>query len=229
MSHSCTHPLYSFRSDRKLIHKVVEQTFPTLVQVGANIGSNLTPENADCMHIILKTYKSSTQTSLSPHQQSPQSIVPWGKLFFQIINARLSVPLSGTPYDWETSEWWKAKKWAFNTLDRLFERFGSPSQLPEPFKKDVKAFAEHFVTTFAPEIFKVYLQQIESYIKGEQWLSAKSKSAIIRFLSAWFVFFGYLILLVSHVESLQRQAQGHMGLPKASCGDSRQHIYIPRA
>lgn len=173
-----------FRSDRKLIHKVVEQTFPTLVQVGTNIGNNLTPENADCVHIILKTYKSSTQTSLSPHQQSPQSIVPWGKLFFQVINARLSTPLPGTPDGWETSGWWKAKKWAFNTLDRLFERFGSPSQLPDAFKKDVKAFAEHFVTSFAPEIFKVYLQQVESYIKSDQWISAKCKSAIIRFFSS---------------------------------------------
>ncbi|KAF8327473.1 armadillo-type protein [Cantharellus anzutake] len=173
-----------FRTDRKIMHGIVEKTFPTLVQVGTEIGNHFTPENAEGMHIILKSYKASTQTSLSPHQQSPESIMPWGKLFFQIINARLVAPLPGTPYEWETSGWWKAKKWAFNTLDRLFDRYGSPSQLPEAFKKDVKAFAEQFVTSFAPEIFKVYLQQVESYAKGEQWLSAKCKIAILRFFTA---------------------------------------------
>lgn len=167
--------------------QIAEKSFPTLVDLGTNLVQNLTPENADCLHIILKTYKASTQTSLSPHQQSSQSIMTWGRLLFQVVAVQLPVgtTLPGSPDDWQVSEWWKAKKWAFNTLNRLFERYGNPSQLPASMKKEVSAFAEHFVKSFAPEIFKTYLQQVELYASGQIWLSKKVLSAILRFFSAW--------------------------------------------
>lgn len=167
--------------------QIAEKTFPKLVELGTNLVDNLTPDNADCLHIILKTYKASTQTSLSPHQQSSQSIMTWGRLLFQVVNVQLpaGVALPGAQDDWQNSEWWKAKKWAFNTLNRLFERYGNPSQLPESMKKEVSAFAEHFVKSFAPEIFKMYLQQVELYVSKQIWLSRKVLSAILRFFSAW--------------------------------------------
>ncbi len=75
------------------------------------------------LHIILKTYKTTLVLQLSQHQQSSQSIVPWGRLLFAVVN--LQIPLDLVPQDEEDRErceWWKAKKWAFGTLDRLFHR-----------------------------------------------------------------------------------------------------------
>lgn len=170
--------------------QIAEKAFPTLVELGTTISANLTPDNADCLHLILKTYRASTQSSLSPHQQSSASIVAWGRLLFAVVNIQLpaSTPtLPGTPEDWQKSEWWKAKKWAFNTLDRLFERYGNPSQLPPSMKKEISAFAEHFVTSFAPEIFKIYLAQAQMYARKEIWLSDKVLSAIFRFFTTWYV------------------------------------------
>ena len=179
----------SFRIEGNLTHQIAEKTFPALVELGTSIANNLTPDNADCLHLILKTYKASTQISLSPHQQSPQSIIPWGRLFFQVVNVQLphGIILPGDKDEWEKSEWWKAKKWAYNTLNRLFQRYGNPSQLPNSMKKDIKAFSEHFVTSFAPEIFKIYLNQVELYVKKESWLSNKCLSAIIMFFTSWWV------------------------------------------
>jgi hypothetical protein len=68
-----------------------------------------------------------------------------------------------------------------------FPRFGNPSQLPSPLQKEYGTFAQHFVTHFAPEIFKVYLQQIELYVSGQAWLSKKCQYQILQFFTEWFV------------------------------------------
>lgn len=140
------------------------------------------------LHMILKTYKTSIVLSLSPHQQSAESIVPWGRLLFQVVN--LQIPKDAVPEDEEErerSEWWKAKKWAYGILGRLFHRYGNPSQLPSSMQKEYDAFAQHFVTAFAPEIFKVYLQQVQLYVSGQSWLSKKCQYQIFTFFNEWCV------------------------------------------
>jgi hypothetical protein len=75
------------------------------------------------LHYIFKSYRTSTMVRLSPHQQSAESLVPWGRLLFQMV--KLQIPATSVPADEEErerSEWWKAKKWAFATLGRLFHR-----------------------------------------------------------------------------------------------------------
>src|SRR5258708_264115 len=64
--------------------------------------------------------------------------------------------------------------------------FGNPSQLPSPMQKEYGVFAEHFVTTFAPEIFKVYLRQVELYVSGQAWLSKKCQYQIFQFFTEWY-------------------------------------------
>jgi hypothetical protein len=45
------------------------------------------------------------------------------------------------------------------------------------------------VKAFAPEIFKVYLHQIELYVSGQAWLSKKCQYQILQFFTEWFVLF----------------------------------------
>ena len=56
---------------------------------------------------------------------------------------------------------------------------------PHSMKKEYAEFAEHFVTTFAPEIFKIYLQQVELYVSGQVWLSKKCQYQIFSFFTEW--------------------------------------------
>lgn len=140
------------------------------------------------LHLILKTYKTSIALHLSTHQQGPESLVPWGRLLFQVVN--LQIPKEAVPEDEEErerNEWWKAKKWAYGVLGRLFNRFGNPSQLPSSMQEEYGAFAQHFVTTFAPEIFKIYLQQVELYVSGQAWLSRKCQYQMFGFFTEWCV------------------------------------------
>jgi importin-7 len=105
----------------------VAQLFPTLVSI-ANQLLNSPPPGAEneipfMLHLILKTYKTSTMVQLTAHQQSAESLVPWGRLLFQVVN--LQIPKDAVPEDEEErekSEWWKAKKWAYGILGRLFHR-----------------------------------------------------------------------------------------------------------
>lgn len=143
------------------------------------------PEIPRLLHLILKSYKCTLVTNLTAHQQSAASIVPWGQLFFRIIN--LQIPPGALPSDEdarERCEWWKAKKWAYSSLDRLFHRFGSPSQLPTPLK-EYMPFAEHFISTFAPEMIATYLRQLDLYTSGQVWMSKKCQYLIFQFLTEW--------------------------------------------
>ena len=52
-------------------------------------------------------------------------------------------------------------------------------------QKEYGPFANHFVTAFAPEIFKVYLHQVELYVSKQAWLSRKCQYQIFQFFTAW--------------------------------------------
>ncbi|GJJ15816.1 hypothetical protein Clacol_010094 [Clathrus columnatus] len=180
----------AFRQVDRLTPQIIEETFPMIVAIGLQLLDSppapLTPQSPEIprlLHFILKIYKSTLVTNLSTHQQSGASIVPWGQVFFRVIN--LQIPPEALPQDEEERErceWWKAKKWAYSSLDRLFHRFGNPSQLPSALK-EYMPFAEHFITTFAPEMISTYLRQLDLYTSGQVWMSKKCQYLIFQFLT----------------------------------------------
>ena len=109
--------------------EIVSNLFPILVGIATQMLStppSTSQEIPTMLHLILKTYKTSIVLHLSPHQQSAESLVPWGRLLFAVVN--LQIPKDVLPEDKderESSEWWKAKKWAYYTLGRLFHRSAS--------------------------------------------------------------------------------------------------------
>ncbi|KAI0301095.1 armadillo-type protein [Multifurca ochricompacta] len=184
---------FRFRQKSEILTGIVEETFGTLVTLATNLLNSPPPgveqEIPAILHFILKSYKHSIVLNLSRYQQSAESLVPWGRLLFQVVNLR--IPDDAVPADEEErerSEWWKAKKWACGILagSNCLSRFGNPSQLPSPLQEEYGAFAQHFVTAFAPEIFKVYLHQIELYVSGQAWLSNKCQYQILQFFTEWF-------------------------------------------
>jgi len=116
-----------FRQKSDILTAIIEQTFGTLVTLATNL-LNSPPPGAEqeipaILHIILKTYKHSIVLNLSSHQQNSSSLVPWGRLLFDVVNLR--IPHDAVPAneeERERSEWWKAKKWACGILGRLFHR-----------------------------------------------------------------------------------------------------------
>ncbi len=117
-----------FRQKGNILSGIIEETFGTLVTLATNL-LNSPPPGAEqdipaILHFILKAYKHSIVLNLSAYQQSGESLVPWGRLLFQVVNLR--IPDSAVSVDEEErerSEWWKAKKWAYGILGRLFHRY----------------------------------------------------------------------------------------------------------
>lgn len=52
-------------------------------------------------------------------------------------------------------------------------------------KADYNAFAQHFVTSFAPEILSTYLTQVQLFVTEQAWLSKKSQYQIFQFFTEW--------------------------------------------
>ncbi|KIO25700.1 hypothetical protein M407DRAFT_8258 [Tulasnella calospora MUT 4182] len=220
-------PVYKTLSKEKVFIQIIEKTFPTLVTLGQKFTSANPPisplEGAEFLHIILKTYVTSIYSGLSKHQQTSESIVPWGTLLFQTINLQLpaGVVLPGDKTDWEKHAWWKAKKWSYRTLNRLFERYGSPTHIPKPMKKQYGDFAKNFVTTFAPEIFGVYLKQIELFIENQVWMSDKCLNLV-------FNFFGFCVKPKTTWEMLKPHAQtivSRLVFPQLRFDHSKAELY----
>ncbi len=114
--------------------------------------------------------------------------------------------LSGSPEDRENHQWWRAKKWAYHNLYRLFNRYGSPSSLVGQNQTKYKQFATMFTANFAPEILKAYFHQVELWASGKTWLSRWAKYFIIVYFddcikpkSLWTLLKGNIPNIISHV------------------------------
>ncbi|KAF9046357.1 armadillo-type protein [Panaeolus papilionaceus] len=197
---------FRFRYQNDVLPTIVAALFPTLVQIASGMiqqPPSASQEIPTMLHLILKTYRTSIVTVLSPHQQSPESLVPWGQLLFAVVN--LNLPKEAVPEDLEEREkspWWKAKKWAYAVLARLFHRYGNPSQLPTALKEAYLDFAQHFVSSFAPEILNTYLRRVELYISGQEWLSNKCQYLIFQFFTECVKPKSTWILLKPHFDTL---------------------------
>ena len=133
------------------------------------------------LHLILKSYKNSIASALTPQQQHPDSLIPWGTLFLSLATRPL--PLALLPEDVDEREkhpWSKAKKWAVHSLNRLFTRYGSPSQLAKNHVVPYGPFAARFIDQFAPEILRTYLQLVERNVQGE-WVPSKVRHHMLVF------------------------------------------------
>ena len=84
-------------------------------------------------------------------------------------------------------------------------RYGNPTQIGKNSTPDYTQFAKSFITTFAPEILKGYLQEIDKWAKG-QWLSKPALSHTLVFLeecvkpkATWELLKPHLDSLITHL------------------------------
>lgn len=146
-------------------------------------------QQGDFLYLILKSYKNAIQSNLIPALQASESIIPWGTLFLSITQRVIDINL--LPTDLEEREkhsWSKTKKWSMYTLNRLFTRYGNPSQLPSNMKESYLPFATIFINQFTPEIMRSYLSLVERIVGGE-WTASKCKHHMITFFDEWLVLF----------------------------------------
>ena len=86
------------------------------------------------------------------------------------------------PIERERHHWWKAKKWAYFNLNRLYIRYGNTNILIDKSTEEQKRFAKEFSAQVAPEILKHYLTEIEKWVSKTAFLSRPCLSYTIVFL-----------------------------------------------
>ncbi|PLW19345.1 hypothetical protein PCANC_09135 [Puccinia coronata f. sp. avenae] len=212
---------WSANEQRQLRSQAITLSFPVLLQLAQNLIAHplesypLIPTPASLaeanlnigtlLYLILKIYKTSITAELPLFQQ--QQIVPWTQLFMALINKPLKNS-PGFPLESEDDQdrwpWSKAKKWAYFILNRLYSRYGSPSQLPANMLQ-YKPFAQTFISSFACPILTLYLEQVELYIQNRDCISRKVICHIISFFEecirpkeTWSVLKPQIPVLLSH-------------------------------
>jgi hypothetical protein len=88
----------------------------------------------------------------------------------------------------------------------MWLRYGNPSALGKNNEVDYSDVAKNFIANFAPEILKVYLQQVEKWVGKQVWLSKASLYYTLNFLdecikpkSMWTLLKPHTDNLISHL------------------------------
>ncbi|KIM40975.1 hypothetical protein M413DRAFT_445750 [Hebeloma cylindrosporum] len=216
---------FRFRQKNDILPGLITELFPTLVTIATQMVQQPPSASQDIptmLHLILKAYRTTIVINLSAHQQSAESLVPWGQLLFAVVNLRL--PKEAVPEgleEREKCEWWKAKKWAYAVLGRLFHRYGNPSQMPSTLQVEYLPFAKHFVVAFAPEILNTYFRQVELYVSNQEWLSSKCQYQIFQFFTECVKPKSTWTLLKPHFDSLV----SNFVFPQLSFNESRRTLW----
>ncbi|ORY80013.1 importin-7 [Protomyces lactucae-debilis] len=199
--------VYRWRSlgRRASLDTIIQATFPILLQISNGLIDEESMLAGDMMRLILKTYKSVVWLELSQDLQDMSSLVPWGQLLLKVVTKQPPADAMSTDLDErESHPWWKAKKWAYFSLDRLFSRYGDINQLSGDAHKQYNGFAKVFTQQFAPEILKCYLTQIQNWAadRNLHWLSPRALYYIGDFFTHCVKPKGTWQLLKDNVDSL---------------------------
>jgi hypothetical protein len=178
---------YRFKANdgdnRAYFDKIVEASFPRLLTVCNELVTQESDEAGEMLHIALKTYKQATWLELSDFLRDRTTNIGWCTIFLQTVAKDIpaSAMAEEDPQQREQHRWWKAKKWAYFNLNRLYIRHGNPQAIDNS-NVAQKQFATEFSAQIAPEILKHYLQQIEKWVSKSIWLSRPCLSYTIVFL-----------------------------------------------
>ncbi|KAK1758370.1 nonsense-mediated mRNA decay protein 5 [Echria macrotheca] len=168
---------------RAHIDKIIEASFPRLLLICNELVNQESEEAGEMLHIALKTYKHATWLELSDFLRQGPVNLGWCTIFLQTVSKPIpAAAMQEDPPERERHHWWKAKKWAYYNLNRLFNRHGNPQTFAERTSETQIRFAKEFTAQVAPEILKHYLQEIEKWVAKTIWLSRACLSYTIVFL-----------------------------------------------
>lgn len=176
--------VYRFKmgETREDFDKIVEMTFPQLLNIANSLVNETSLEAGEMLRTILKAYKHAIYFELPRHLREQQQIVGWCTLFLNVVAK--DPPAESMIEDLDEREqnhWFKCKKWSYVNLNRLYVRYGNPTNLAKN-EAEYAEFAKSFIKDFAPEILKGYLGQIEKWVGKTTWLSKPCLSFTLVFM-----------------------------------------------
>ncbi|KAK4188938.1 nonsense-mediated mRNA decay protein 5 [Podospora australis] len=163
--------------------RIVEASFPRLLAICNELVNQESDEAGAMLHIALKAYKHATWLELSDFLRQSAVNLGWCTIFLQTVSKAIPASaLQEEPLERERHHWWKAKKWAYFNLNRLYIRHGNLDAIMDKTTDSQKLYAKEFSAQVAPEILKHYLAEIEKWVAKTIWLSRPCLSYTIVFL-----------------------------------------------
>jgi len=176
---------YRFKTNdgesRAHFDKIIEASFPRLLAICEELVNQQSEEAGEMLHIALKSYKHATWLELSDFLRQGPVNYGWCSIFLRTV-AKPIPTTEEDPLERERQHWWKAKKWAYFNLNRLYIRHGNPQALADKPNEEQARFAKDFTAQVAPQILQHYLQEIEKWVAKTVWLSRPCLSYTIVFL-----------------------------------------------
>ncbi|ORZ33361.1 armadillo-type protein [Catenaria anguillulae PL171] len=200
------------KKERTPLNHIVKTIFPYLLQIATSLLPHDNIEAAHMLKIIAKTYHASIHAQLSKAQMERESLSGWCSLFTQLIAKPLPAAVQAE-LDAEDDEeakaqnpWWKAKKWAFHSLNHLNARYGNSKQDRFVDDKQYKAFSKMYMADFAPGILQAYLAFTEQMVATRCWVSPRIRYLLSRFFadsighkSSWALIKPFAQQLIEHL------------------------------
>ena len=151
---------------RATLHALVGQAFPPLLRCVQGLlqqpGRSL--EVAELVKLTLKVFWSATYLDIPPLLQQPPVFHDWMSVLAGVVE--MPLPLEAQPADADERTqwpWWKAKKWALHTCNRLFSRYSNPKAASGPAHR---AFAARFKQAYVVPIVEAYLRLLAGMAGG---------------------------------------------------------------
>lgn len=194
----------SFDTTNPVLEDITNELFPTLETFFDSLLNDDSEMSSEMLYLIVKIFKFSTYSVLPTYIQDQQPLGKWLKYQIMLINKPLPdyVLKEDSLDERAMMPRVKAIKWCFANLHRLLSRHGGGYSTRN---KENNQFAKFFLSTYVPEILKVYWSIIERWSTKTIWLSERSLFHMISFLEqliendAWNLISGELEAIVKHI------------------------------
>lgn len=196
----------SLDASNPVLEDICNDLFPTLEELTEKLvnSTDESPVNDEMLYWIVKIFKFTTYSLLPAYIQDQNNLGKWCKFQIMLINKPLpaSVMNEDNLEERALNPRIKAVKWCFGNLHRLLSRHGGGFSTRN---KVDNPFAAFFLSTFVPEILKVYWSIIENWSAKRIWLSEGALYHMISFLEqlieneAWNLVSGEMEAIIKHV------------------------------
>ncbi len=157
--------IYEYKSikDREPYHNAMRILLPMFQERLASISQDQSDLSVLTQKQILKIFFTFTQFVLPLDVLDKNSMASW----IEICNMILTRPVPDHVEQIDVDErpelsWWKIKKWSIRTLNRIFDRYGTPANAG----KEYVEFANFFLKGYATPILTTVLKLLENYRNG---------------------------------------------------------------
>ena len=204
-------------TEKNFDQRLFSQGFPFILSIAnhflsrqADLPANAEDESYVLLKKVCKIFMKSVVYLLPKDFQSAAFMDPWIKVFLTIIELPSPVELTKMLSEGDVEEdeikglaFWKMKKWAYHSLNRLFLRYGTTQN--ERYKSgSYSSFAKLFMERYAVSILELYMKQIVGVCTSSKaaYIPPRILSIICDFLTGSIVPKSLWSLLKSHLSGL---------------------------